>query len=98
MSRRAAARPGVPLSAGERAAVKGVPAGTVVTEIAPGTSRSRTTLVPLSGGRRPVPLGVGVVVVPALHGSDLYVADRGGGSTKVTITSGAGTPRGSWTA
>ena len=38
--------PGVRLSDGERAAVQIVPAGTVVTEIAPSASRTRTTLAP----------------------------------------------------
>jgi hypothetical protein len=89
--------PGVRLSAGERAAVQIVPAGTVVTEIAPGTSRSRTTLVPLTAGRRPILLGYSVVVVPARQGSDLYVASRDSGRTKVTITAPTGAGRASWT-
>jgi hypothetical protein len=89
--------PGVQLSAWERAALQVVPAGTVVTEIAPGTSRSRTTLVRAAGGRRPIVLGFGVVVVPALRGADLYVARRGSGSTTVTVTSPTGAARASWT-
>jgi hypothetical protein len=90
--------PGVQLSAGERAAVQVVPAGTVYTEIAPSTTRSHTTLVPLTGARHPIVLGYDVAVVPALRGSDLYVAARGPGSTKVTVTAASGRPRTSWTA
>jgi hypothetical protein len=88
--------PGVTLSDGERAAVEIVPAGTVVTEIAPSTSRTRTTLVP-ARGRRPVLLGYDVVVVPARHGTDLYVSSHDSGRTKVTITTRAGVARSSWT-
>jgi hypothetical protein len=90
--------PGVRLSAGERAAVQVVPAGTVVTESAPGTSRSRTTLVPTTAGRRPVVLGDNVTVIPARRGADLYVARHGIGSTRVTITAPTGAARTSWTA
>jgi hypothetical protein len=89
--------PGVRLSAGERASVQVVPAGTVVTETAPGTSRSRTSLVPTNGGKQPIPLGDDVRVVPARAGSDLYVAHRGIGDTKVTVTAANGTARTSWT-
>jgi hypothetical protein len=90
--------PGVQLSAGERGAVQLVPAGTVVAETAPGTSRVRTTLVPTTGARRPIVLGDNVVVVPASRGADLYVARRGIGSTRVTITAPSGAARSSWTA
>jgi hypothetical protein len=90
--------PGVRLDAGERAAVQVVPAGTLYTEVAPSTTRSRTTLVPLTGGRQPVVLGNDVAVVPALRGSDLFVAARDPSSTKVTITTASGTARASWTA
>jgi hypothetical protein len=94
----AAPVPGVQLSAGERAAVQLVPAGTVVAETAPGTSRVRTTLTPILGPRRPILLGDDVVVVPAARGSDLYVADRGPASTKVSVTAGTGKVRTAWTA
>jgi len=88
--------PGVRLSDGERAAVQVVPAGTIVTEIAPSASRTRTTLAPRTGGR-PILLGYSVVVVPALHGTDLYVSSHDPGRTKVTITAPTGAPRSSWT-
>jgi hypothetical protein len=90
--------PGVRLDAGERAAVQVVPAGTVVAETAPGTTRVRTTLVPLTGGRRPVLLGDDVVVVPAVRGTDLYVAARDVGSTTVSVTTATGAVRRTWTA
>jgi hypothetical protein len=88
--------PGVRLSDGARAAVQIVPAGTVVTEIAPSASRTRTTLVPPTGGR-PVLLGYSVVVVPTLRGTDVYVASHDPGRTKVSITTPAGAARSSWT-
>jgi hypothetical protein len=94
---RASPVPGVRVSDGERAAVQIVPAGTLVTEIAPSTTRSRTTLVPTTGGGRPIVLGYDVVVVPALHGTDLYVSSHGTGSTKVAITTATGAARSSWT-
>jgi hypothetical protein len=78
--------------------VQVVPAGTVYTEIAPSTTRSRSTLVPLTGAKRPIVLGDDVAVVPARRGTDLYVAARGPGSTKVTVTTATGKARGSWTA
>jgi hypothetical protein len=90
--------PGVRLSGGERAKIQLLPAGTVVAETAPGTSRTRTTLVPTTGARRPIPLGDDVTVVPVLRGADLYVARRGIGSTRVTITAPNGAARSSWTA
>jgi hypothetical protein len=88
--------PGMRLSDGERAAVQIVPAGTVITEIAPSASRTRTTLAPASGGR-PILLGYSVVVVPARHGTDLYVSSHDAGRTKVTITTRTGATRSSWT-
>ena len=88
--------PGVKLTNGARAAVQIVPAGTVITEIAPSASRTRTTLAPKTGGRTVV-LGDSVVVVPALHGTDLYVSSHDAGRTKVTITTPAGAIRSSWT-
>ncbi len=88
--------PGVRLSDGARAAVQIVPAGTVVTEIAPSASRTRTTLVSTAGGRS-ILLGYSVVVVPALHGTDLYVSSHDSGRTKVTITTPTGAARSSWT-
>lgn len=88
--------PGVRLSDGERAAVQIVPAGTVVTEIAPSASRTRTTLAPAAGGR-PILLGYSVVVVPARRGTDLYVSIHDSGHTKVTITTPTGATRSSWT-
>jgi hypothetical protein len=87
--------PGVRLADGERAAVQIVPAGTIVTEIAPSATRTRTTLVPRAG--RPILLGYSVVVVPALHGTDLYVTSHDPGRTKVTITAPTGAARSSWT-
>jgi hypothetical protein len=94
----AAPVPGVQLSAGERAAVQIVPAGTVLAETAPGTSRVHTTLVPTAGARRPFVLGDDVVVVPAARGTDLYVAARGPASTKVSVTGATGKVRAAWTA
>jgi hypothetical protein len=88
--------PGVRLSDGERAAVQVVPAGTIVTEIAPSASRTRTTLAPRTGGR-PILLGYSVVVVPALHGTDLYVSSHDPGRTTVTITAPTGAAKSSWT-
>jgi hypothetical protein len=88
--------PGVRLADGERAAVQIVPAGTVVTEIAPSAARTRTTLVPASGGR-PVLLGDSVVVVPARRGTDLYVSSHDSGHTTVRITTPTGATRSSWT-
>jgi hypothetical protein len=88
--------PGVRLADGERAAVQIVPAGTIVTEIAPSATRTRTTLVPATGGR-PILLGYSVVVVPARHGTDLYVSSHDPGRTKVTITTPIGVARSSWT-
>jgi len=89
--------PGVRLSDGERAAVQIVPAGTLVTEIAPSASRTRTTLAPKAGGR-PVTLGYNVVVVPARRGTDLYVSSQDTGHTTVRITAPSGAVRSSWTA
>jgi hypothetical protein len=89
--------PGLELQAGERAALQAVPAGTVASITGPGTSRIRTVLLrPVSGP--PVPLGVDVTVVPALAGTDLYVATRNAGSTSVAVTAADGTVRRRWTA
>ncbi|HEV7657392.1 MAG TPA: hypothetical protein VGP36_22055 [Mycobacteriales bacterium] len=88
--------PGLRLDAGERAALQAVPAGTVATVTTPRTSRERTMLLTPTGGA--VPLGSEVEVVPVVRGTDLYVAARGPGSTKVTLRSAAGAARLSWTA
>lgn len=89
--------PGLQLGPGERAALQAVPAGTVAAITGPGTSRIRTVLLrPVSGP--PVPLGFDATVVPALHGTDLYVATRNAGSTSVAVTAADGKVRRRWTA
>jgi hypothetical protein len=92
----AAPVPGLELNAGERAALRAVPAGTVAAVASPGTSRIRTVLLPAAGGE-PVPLGDEVTVVPAVRGTDLYVASRHPGSTSVAVTAATGRIRRTWT-
>jgi hypothetical protein len=88
--------PGLRLDAGERAALQAVPGGTVATVTTPRTSRERTVLLTPTGAS--VRLGEEVAVVPAARGTDLYVASRSPGSTKVTQTTATGAARASWTA
>jgi hypothetical protein len=84
--------PGLRLGPGERARLLAVPAGTVATVTGPGPTRA--ALLPASGPM--VPLGVGVAVLPARTGTDLWVAGPGPGAAAdggTTGTAGAARTR-----
>ena len=89
--------PGLKLTAGQRVALRPVPAGTVAAVTSPRLTQIRTVLLPAAGGR-PVPLGNDVAVVPAQRGTDLYVATGLPGSTRVAVTAPSGRVRRTWTA
>ena len=93
---RAAPVPGVRLAAGERVALRAVPAGMVASVSPRGAGPTRTVLLRPTG--EPLPIGTDVAVLPAGTGTDLLVAARAGAGTAVRRVDRTGAVRSRWTA